>query len=328
MKRAELHAGTALYWRSDWRLASRGTTIAVALPDPCEVTALRINVTPLMRGIVDGQAEKLKQQLDSAIPALADLRPAADSLWRTMLKPFALDSASTAWLTMTPESVLLARPLGRSDALTTAIVITARPKATLGAKPATDRRPLPVLGIATTQSGIHIPIDIELPFADLSARVTQLMKGEIPKQDLFIDDVKIRGVGDTMVVTVAVHGSVTGDFVALGRVRYDSTERQIRTSDLQWTLASASKLDRFKTTIGAFRINRALDQATSHGRLDVGTQLDSLGRQLTAQLNRPLAPGVSVSGAVSDIRIAGLAASSTSFVLRVIVTGAAKLEVR
>src|SRR4051794_13956452 len=64
MKRAELSAGTSLYWRNDWRLASRNTSIAVSLPDPCQVTALRIDATPLMRHIVDGQAEKLKQQLD------------------------------------------------------------------------------------------------------------------------------------------------------------------------------------------------------------------------------------------------------------------------
>ncbi len=328
MKRAELHAGTALYWRNDWRLASRNTSIAVNLLDPCQVTLLNVDATPLMRHIIDGQAEKLKQQLDSALPALADLRPAADSLWRTMLKPFALDSASTAWLTLAPDNVLLARPLGRGDVLTTAVVITARPRATLGAKPATERRPLPPLGLATTQSGIHIPVDIALPFSDLSARVTQLAKGEIPNQGIFIDDVKIRGTGDTMLVQVAVHGSVTGEFVALGRVRYDSSERHIKVSELQWTLASASKFDRFKTTIGAFRINRALDQATGHGSLDVGTQLDSLRRQLNSQINRPLAPGVSVAGAVTDIRIAALAASTTSFVLRVVLDGAAKLEVK
>jgi len=125
-----------------------------------------------------------------------------------------------------------------------------------------------------------------------------------------------------------VHGSVSGDFVALGRVRFDSAERHVRVSELQWTLASASRLDRFKTTIGAFRINRALDLATGHGSLDVGTQLDSLRRQLTSQLNRPLAPGVTVSGGVTDIRIVALAASSSAFVLRVVVDGAAKLDVK
>ncbi|MDB4888230.1 MAG: hypothetical protein JWL61_85 [Gemmatimonadetes bacterium] len=87
-------------------------------------------------------------------------------------------------------------------------------------------------------------------------------------------------------------------------------------------------MSRIKATLGSYRIKRAFDQATGHGQLDVGMQLDSLRHQLSAQLNRPLAPGVSVSGTVDDIRIAGLATSGTAFVLRVILDGQAKLSVQ
>ncbi len=256
MKRAELHAATSLYWRNDWHLASRNTSINVALPDPCEVTLLRVDATPMMRRIIDAQGERLRQQLDSAIPALADLRPAADSLWHTMLRPFALDSASTTWLSMTPDAVLLARPIGRGDALATAIVITAYPRATLGARPATVRKPLPSLGLATTQSGIHVPVDILLPFADLSARVTQLLRGDVPEAGITIDSVKVWAVGDTMVVRTSVRGSVTGDLLALGRVQYDPATRHLLVSELQYTLSSESRMSRLKATLGSYRIKR------------------------------------------------------------------------
>ncbi|MEP6733629.1 MAG: DUF4403 family protein [bacterium] len=328
MKRAELHAATALYWRNDWRLASRNTALSASLPDPCEVTVLRMDATPLMRHIVDGQLAKLQQQLDSALPALADLRPTADSLWRAMLSPIALDSSSTAWLSMLPDNIALARPLGRTDALTTALVITAHPHASIGARPTGQRRPLPPLGLAPPSSGIHVPVDIELPFMDLSARVTQLMKGEIAGKDLTVDDVKIWGVGDTAVVRVGVHGTVSGNLYLLGRVQYDSATRKLLISEPRYTLASDNAMSRFKATLGSYRIKRALDQATGHGALDIGMQLDSLRHQLSAQLNRPLAPGVAVTGTVDDIRIAGLAASGTAFVLRVILDGQAKLTVQ
>ncbi len=329
MKRAELRAATSLYWRSDWRLGSRNTALAAALPEACEVTLLKVDATPLMRHIVDGQLAILRQQLDSALPALADLRPAADSLWRTMQQPLALDSASTVWLSMTPELVALARPLGRGDALTTAVVITARPRASIGGRPPTGAARLAPLGLApTTASGIHIPVDIELPFADVSTRVTQIMRGDLPGADLAVDSVKIWGVGDTAVVRVTVHGTVNGDLFALGRVAYDPTTRHVLVNDLQYTLASESRMSRLKATLGSYRIKRALDQATGHGRLDVGTQLDSLKRQLTTQLNRPLAPGVSVNGSVGGITIAGLATTGTAFVLRVVLDGQAKLIVQ
>lgn len=329
MKRAELRAGTALYWRNDWRLGSRNTAVSATLLDPCQVTMLRLDATPLMRTVIDGQSKKLAQQADSALPALANLRPAADSLWRTMMQPFALDSSSTVWLSMQPQGIALARPLGRGDALTTALVITARPHATVGARPATTLRPLPTLGLAPVgASGIHLPIDIELPFLDLSARATQLLKGQAPGTDLTVDDVHIWGVGDTAVVKVAVHGTVQGDLYMLGRVQFDTATRRLLISDLRYTLASDNAMSRVKATLGSYRIKRALDEATGHGQLDVGMQLDSLRGQLSAQLNRSLAPGVSVAGNVSGIRITDLGTAGTSFVLRVIVDAVAKLSVQ
>ena len=40
MRRAEMRMATNLYWRNDWRLASRATVLAPNILDPCEVTAL------------------------------------------------------------------------------------------------------------------------------------------------------------------------------------------------------------------------------------------------------------------------------------------------
>ena len=329
MKRAELHAATALYWRSDWRLGSRNTTVGATLLDPCQVTMLRLDATPLMRTIINGQSNALRQQVDSALPMLANLRPAADSLWRTLLHPFALDTTSTVWLNMQPEGIALARPLGRADALTTALVITARPRASVGARPAVSLRPLPTLGLAPAGgAGIHIPLDIELPFADVSARASQLLKGEVAGTDLVVDDVHLWGVGDTAVVKVSVHGTVQGDLYLLGRVQFDSATRRLLISDLRYTLASDNAMSRVKATLGSYRIKRALDEATGHGQLDVGSQLDSLRGQLSAQLNRSLAPGVAVSGAVSSIRIAALGTTGTAFVLRVFLDAVARLSIQ
>ena len=135
-------------------------------------------------------------------------------------------------------------------------------------------------------------------------------------------------MSDTAVVKVAVHGTVQGDLYMLGRVQFDSATRHLLISDLQYTLASDNAMSRVKATLGSFRIKRALDEATGHGQLDIGTQLDSLRGQMSAQLNRPLAPGVSVNGAVSNIRISALGTTSTAFVLRVILDAVARLSVQ
>ncbi len=161
MRGAEFKMATSLYWRTDWRLASRGTVMTPEILDPCQVTMLRVDATPMMRRIVNGRVAKFRQQFDSIVPVIADLRPAADSLWRMLQKPFALDSASTTWLNMAPEGASLAPLVGSPAAITTGIMMTARPRVVVGSKPSAAAKPLPSLTLAGASGGIHVPLDIE-----------------------------------------------------------------------------------------------------------------------------------------------------------------------
>jgi hypothetical protein len=328
MRRAEMRFATNLYWRNDWRLATRATVLAPNILDPCQVTVLRVDATPLMRTIIDGQLSHLKQEVDSIVPAVADLRPAADSLWRTLLRPFPVDSASGIWFTMAPEGVSLAALGGSGPAITTALMLTARPRVTVGAKPSVDARPLPPLTLATDGSGIHLPLEIELPFDDLSKRATALLSGEVAGKGIRVGDISVWGVGDSAVVKVNIEGRVSGALFLLGRVGYDATSRAILIQDLRYTLESDSKMSSIKATLGAPRIRRALDQATGHGRLAIGEQLDRVANQLTDELNRALAPGVVLSGGVTNVRIDRLYATQKAFVLRVVFDGDARVDVR
>ena len=49
MRRAEMRLATNLYWRADWRLASRATVLAPDILDPCQVTLLRVDATPTVK---------------------------------------------------------------------------------------------------------------------------------------------------------------------------------------------------------------------------------------------------------------------------------------
>ena len=328
MRRAEFRMSTSLYWRTDWRLASRGTVMTPDILDPCQVTVLKVDATPLMRRVVNGQVAKFRQQFDSIVPAVADLRPAADSLWRTLQRPFALDSASTIWLNMAPEGASLAPLVGGSGAISTGLLMTARPRVVVGTKPSLATKALPSLTLAGAARGIHVPLDIELPFDALSQRATALLAGEIAGKGITVRDVTVWGVNDTAVVKVRVEGRMSGSLYLVGTVSYDAASRSVLIPNLRYTLESSSKMSSIKATLGAPRIHRALDQATGHGRLAVGEQLDRFKAQLGTELNRELAPGVTLAGAVDDVRIEHLYTTPTAFVLRVVFDGAASIDVR
>jgi len=328
MKRADVRLATRLYWRSDWRLGSRGTTVAATLSDRCEVTLLHVDATSIVKRIIDGQSEDLRRQIDSMLPTAGDMRSAADSLWQLAQQPLSLDSASTVWLTLSPESVSLAPIIGSASAISTALVLSARPRVTVGPKPDVTPQPLPSLTLARPSSGIHVPVEVELPFADLSQKVTTLLAGDTAGKGMHVSEVKIWGVGDTAVVKLDLEGKVNGSLYLLGRVSYDPVSRAVLLSDLRYTLESHDMMTRIKSTIGAGRIKAAIDAATGKGHLAVGEQLDSLKSRLNYELNRSLAPGVSLAGSVNDVRFSRMFTTQTAFVLRVVLDGEAIILVQ
>lgn len=328
LKRANVRLATTLYWRSDWKLGSRGTNIGATLADRCQVTVLDVDATPIVKRLLDAQTEELRRQIDSVIPTVVDLHGAADSLWKLAEQPLALDSASTVWFTLSPEAVSLAPVIGSASAISTAIVLTARPRVIVGAEPEVSAEPLPALTLARPTSGIHVPIEIELPFSDLSQKVTSMLSGETAGKGLHVGEVKFWGVGDTAVVMVGLQGKVNGSLYLLGRVSYDSTSRSVLLNDLRYTLESHDMMSRIKSTIGAGRIKAAVDAATGNGHLAVGEQLDSLKSRLTEQLNRSLAPGVQLAGSVRNVRFAGLYTTQTAFVLHVVLDAEAVILVQ
>jgi hypothetical protein len=328
MRRAEMRLATNLYWRNDWRLASRATVLAPSILDPCQVTLLRVDATPTVKRMIDGQLSDLRRKFDSIIPAVADLKPAADSLWRTLQHPFALDSASTVWFTMSPDGISLAPLVGTGRTVASALVVTAHPRVVVGSAPPIDRKPLPSLTLAAKPAGIHVPVEIELPFDDISRRATAALSGEIAGKGITVGDITVWGVGDTAVVKVNVKGRISGSVFLLGRVGYDVASRSVLLGDLNYTVESSSKMSSIKATLGASRIRHALDSASGHGRLAIGDQLDQLKSKMDEQLNRELAPGVQLSGAVTDIRIDRLYSTPTAFVLRIVLDADARVDVR
>jgi hypothetical protein len=328
MRRAELRFATALFWRSDWRLASRNTTLTSALPDPCEVTLLRIDATPLMRRIADAQLAKVAQQVDSAFPTLADLRRPADSLWRAMQEPMPLDSAGTLWLLMSPESVGLAPLEGKGQLITTGMTLVARPRVVTGARPTVAARPLPALTLARPATGIRVPVQVEMPFSEVSRLASEEMALVTAREPLRVTHVDVGGAGDSAVVRLTLAGRMNGALTLAGRPRFDGATRTLVVDDLHYSIASRDWMSRVKTTLAAPLIKHAIEQATNRGRLALGAQLDSARTQLTAQMNRPLAPDVAVGGGVTGLTVTHFAITPTAFVVRVLLEGQAGLWAR
>ena len=323
MKRARLRFAATLYWRVDWSLGSRATTLAATLLDPCRATVFDMDATPLMQHIVDAQLETLRQSVDSALPTVATIRLAADSIWRAVQMPMPLDSG--IWLVMNPETVTLTPVTGMGQVATTAVTLVARPRVVLGERPQPAIHPLPTLSLAPATGRLHVPVDIEVPFTDIAQRATAQLTGQTAGDGMRVRDVKVWSAGDTSVVQVDLAGKVTGSLYLVGRVGYDIASRTLVVNDLRYTVQSSTTMSKLEVTLGAFLVKRAIESATNRGRWNVGELLDQTRSRLTAQLNRPLGPGMSLAGTIESVRLAELRTTPTAYLLRVVLDGEARV---
>lgn len=328
MRRATLSMTTSLYWRRDWSIGSRETLFAATLLDACRVTALNIDATPALRSVVDGQLKAFAGQVDSVMPTAADLRPLADSIWKSFLEPSPMDSLNTLWLVLDPEAIRVVPLTGAGATFRTAIVVYARPRVIAGAKPAPIDRPLPILSLGTSPGGFVVPVSVELPFAELDRRATELLIAETAQTSVKVQQVRVSASGDSVRIALDVAGAIRGTLTLASRMRWDANARELRLDELDWSLASRGALSRVKATLAAPLIGRAIRKATNGGRVQLGAQLDTVRTQMLTLLNRTVAPGVILGGTISSFQVEAVTTTESAFIVKAKLEGQANVWIQ
>lgn len=327
-RRAQLSLATDLYWRRDWKIGSRNTALAARLLDPCRVTALNVDATGPLQSMIDRQLREFSAQVDSALPLAADLRPLADSIWRSFLEPSAMDTLNTLWLVLDPEAIRVVPLVGIGPSFRTALVVYARPRVIAGAKPPTIVRPLPELSLGSSPSGFVVPVSVELPFDEVNRRATELLVAETAGTSARVDSVHVQASGDSVRILLDVSGALNGKMTLMSRLRWDPLAREIRMDDLEWSLASRGMMSRLKATLAAPLIGRAIRKATMGGRVPVGAQLDSVRIQMLQLLNRTVSPGVTIGGSISSFQVESVSTTERAFVVRARLIGQANVVIQ
>ena len=325
-RRADVVVGLGLYWRRDWRIGTANTQVQANLIDPCRVTALNVDAVPVLRTLVDAQLKGVRQQVDSALPAVADLRPLADSLWRSFSEPIALDTLNTLWLVLNPEAVRVTPFAGDGPSIRTALVLYARPYVIGGTKPIVTVTPLPVLALGEAPTGFVVPVTVEMPFEEVDRRFLELLREETKGTGMIVNGVRVRAAGsDSVRIALDLDGQLRGTMTLAARLGWDQAAQELRLEGLDWSIESRGLMSRLKSTLGAPLIGRALRKATGGGKVPLGAQLDSVRTELFRTLNRPVALGTTLGANIAALRVEQVLATPRGFQVRARLTGDASV---
>ena len=247
---------------------------------------------------VTGVLEKELAKLDTTIGKISIQKP-VDELWDKLQKPISI-AKGQLWFRIRPQEVALGPITATDSTLTARLDLQAKPRIRAGERPPDDTMPLPPLGrTKAVVDTVDVLIEGTLYYAAankvLAKEVTGKSIGKGWKRVKIESIVARPGGQGRMLLGVTISGAAEGTVYVIGTPHYDSVAKLITVPDLAFDVKSQGYLE---SAAGWLINGPLLDEVRSEAKLPVEELLHELVQIVNKEINRPLAEGIYLRGAV------------------------------
>jgi hypothetical protein len=288
-----------------WHLKTKTRLVKFDRPtkterDQCEISFLHIDVTDKVISAVSGVLEKELAKLDTTIGKISIQKP-VDELWDKLQTPISI-AKGQLWFRIRPQEVALGPITATDSTLTARLDLQAKPRIRAGERPPNDTVPLPPLGrtkavIDTADVLIEGTLYYAAANKVLEKRVTGKSIGSGWRRVKIESIVARPGGQGRMLLGVTISGAADGTVYVVGTPHYDSVAKLITVPDLAFDVKSQGYLE---SAAGWLINGPLLDEVRDEAKLPVQDLLDELVQIVNKEINRPLAEGIYLRGALSD----------------------------
>lgn len=328
-KRLNLAARSALTWSDQWRLQSHTTFAEPVFVEPCQLAGLDLDVTPLLKAVLQPRLVALGQSIDRIIRRRTEAKQRAETVWQKLQEPIEL--SPNQWLVSNPSDARVG-PITSNGTLfvKTSVNLVMEPKIVSGSKPEAVPTSLPPLQLAALPlEGFHLALPIALEYARINQRLEEEMLGQefqTPLGDtLKVEGVQFYGSGDKLILALRVSGGVNGNLYATGTPVFEEGLGILRFVDLDFTVDTRNVLVRSANWM--FHEN-ILSSLKAHAVIDLSSQLQTLRSRLETALTRNLGPDARLQAEVLTLRPRGVYPTASGVEVHIIADGAMWVELR
>ena len=328
-KRLNLAARSALTWSDQWRLQSHTTFAEPVFVEPCQLAGLDLDVTPLLKAVLQPRLVALGQSIDRIIRRRTEAKKRAETVWQKLQEPIEL--SPNQWLVSNLSDARVG-PITSNGTLfvKTSVNLVMEPKIVSGSKPEAVPTSLPPLQLAALPlEGFHLALPIALEYARINQRLEEEMLGQefqTPLGDtLKVEGVQFYGSGDKLILALRVSGGVNGNLYATGTPVFEEGLGILRFVDLDFTVDTRNVLVRSANWM--FHEN-ILSSLKAHAVIDLSSQLQTLRSRLETALTRNLGPDARLQAEVLTLRPRGVYPTASGVEVHIIADGAMWVELR
>lgn len=296
--------------------------------DKCEVCFWGQDITKV---VMKGLSAELDVSKDAMMASYGqvDLRSRFQQIWDQLNQ--VNNVYGLGWLQLNPQQIHINNIYAKNDSLNIFLGLSARPVIRFE-KPETVQSRIPLLSGLQRNPGFNIFLDAVLQYDSLSNLLNQqvagkqfdLNKGPV-KKTFIVKACRLYGSGnEKLIIKVDFAGSNEGVLYLTGKPVYDKDTHLLEVKDIEFDIRSKAAL--LKAADWLFN-KRIINEISKYARYDLSAYIDSAKTTMNQQLNKEWMPGISSTGNINTIRLAGIFPLSNHLVIRSNCTGDLSVKV-
>jgi hypothetical protein len=234
---------------SDWRLHTEINYQGLSdlLAEDLRIGLFTFKPRSIVEGITQPVQQILSDLIAQKINEVLPLKAQITKVWNSAQKPILLDRSFSAWLTLTPQAVLLYPLTTVNNSIKMSVGISSIAELVVGPEPSVRALlPLPDLTLVTSfDKSFHIALNVDLFFKELRTIASTRLLNKTFVSDgksVTIKDFDLYGNGDKLVVKLETLGSLAGVFYLTAKPVFNPQTNMFSVDEVDFDMQSQNLL--------------------------------------------------------------------------------------
>lgn len=248
----------------------------------------------------------LSSTVDRVVGQQMSLRPYIEEIWTAIQEPVLMSEEYKMWVKTTPLKIGMTPLQTDWNALKTKIAVECLNDVSFGDKPFfRENSKLPDLNLLQDfGDDFQLQFVTDVPFPEAERMAKAMMVGQVfasGKKKVRLDDLKIWGNNDKLIVLSQLSGSFNGKIYFIGKPRFNAAKNTVEVADLDFHVDSRNMLYKSASWIFQGPIKKQMAAAMS---FPLDENLKELKSSVQETLNHyEITPGIILTGQLDTVNV-------------------------
>lgn len=300
---------TSLAATPDWKLNTKTTTAGFVWTQKpvLDYGKVKIPIASFIESVLKEQQNKFTTVIDQQIKSQFNLQPQLVMAWNQFSKPINVSQEYNTWLKISPQNTYMTPLQVFQDKIKTTVGIDLYSETFVG------KMPLPTKDVTSIPNFVVKPdlqnifnlqttANISFDEATKIAR-QQFLNKEFPlnseKNKVKVDDIKVYGEKENIVIEVKTQGGVTGTAFIKGKPAYDVQSHKIVLTQTDFNLKTKNFFQKALTVLFEGKIRKMIEKDYGIPLMDIE---NSSKKSLMESFNKEYYKGIRLQGNVIELK--------------------------